>query len=68
MKITKPSIRLSEEELSVLERAKEICDDICENCPSLENPCEGLPGEAESVSYYLNNLLDTYNDHVNEEG
>lgn len=68
MKITNPTIRLSEEELSILERAKDICDDICENCPSLEYPCAGLPGEAESVSYYLNNLLTTYNDHVNEEG
>jgi hypothetical protein len=67
MKITKPTIRLSKEELSILERAKDICNDICENCPELGNPWGELPVEAENANYCLASLLDLYNDHVNEE-
>lgn len=68
MKITKPSIRLSEEELSILERARDICDAINENCPSLDYPSDMLPQYAGDAVYNLDNVLSTYNDHVNEEG
>lgn len=68
MKITKPTIRLSEEELSILERAKDICDGICENCPTLGHPYDQIPEYAENAAYNIACLLDIYNDHVNEEG
>ena len=67
MKSTKPSIRLSEEELSTLQRASEICAIIRDDCPDLDFPCQNFTTYADNASECLDSLVEMYYDHINEE-
>ena len=67
MTIIRPAIRLTEEELSALQRASEICASIRDNCPDLDFPCQTFTTYAENAYGCLEELIGMYYDHINEE-
>ena len=66
MIITQPSITLEREELTSLNDALELCDQIIQDCPAGQK-FESFLENVENAQYFLNNLLRDYNELSSNE-
>lgn len=61
MTITQPSITLEKEEITLLDNAMKLCDQILEDCPAGQK-FDSFLENVENAQYFLHNLLKDYNE------
>ena len=66
MIITQPSITLEREELTSLNNALKLCDQILQDCPAGQK-FESFLENVENAQFFLHNLLRDYNELCDNE-